>query len=69
MSRILTTKQQTELKEILPDVKEEIFVKKAIDSAIKSYKAMVFFDISEKVRTGLVKHDYSPEKLLTEFKD
>jgi len=69
MDKILTPEQKKELSEIMPDLKEKVFIKKAIAEAIQSLKAAMFFDISEKIRRGMKKEGYSLEKLLTDFKD
>ena len=43
MSDILTLEEKEEIKEILPDIDEETFIRKAVKEKIRTLKAREFF--------------------------
>ena len=67
MSDILTLEEKEEIKEILPDIDEETFIRKAVKEKIRTLKAREFFVISEKVRKGLKERGYSTKDILSNF--
>lgn len=69
MSTILSVKEKKELKELLPDFDEEIFIKEAVSDKIRTMKGLIFLSISEEIRKNLLKQGYSIDQLVKDFND